>query len=60
MANRLDVSDQTAISMPMKTLISIVSACGRLGILRCVRTYHNVETKAQLAEKDLNQISRNC
>ena len=57
MANRLDVSDQTAISMPMRNLLSIITAVAigvwaYFGVLERITM---LETKAQLAEKDLNQ-----
>ena len=57
MANRLDVSDQTAISMPMRNLISIIAAVAvgvwaYFGVLERITM---LETKAQLQEKDLNQ-----
>ena len=57
MANRLDISDQTAVSMPMKNLIAIISAVAvgvwaYFGVLERITM---LETKAQLAEKDLNQ-----
>ena len=57
MANRLDVSDQTAISMPMRNLISIIAAVAvgvwaYFGVLERITMF---ETKAQLQEKDLNQ-----
>ena len=57
MANRLDVSDQTAISMPMKNLIAIISAVAvgvwaYFGILERITM---LETRSTLAEKDLNQ-----
>ena len=59
MANRLDISDQTAISMPMKNLISIVVAVAigvwaYFGVLERITM---LETKAQLAQKDLNQAA---
>ena len=55
--NRLDISDQTAVSMPMKNLIAIISAVAvgvwaYFGVLERITM---LETKAQLAEKDLNQ-----
>ena len=55
--NRLDISDQTAISMPMKNLISIVAAVAvgvwaYFGVLERITM---LETKSTLAEKDLNQ-----
>jgi hypothetical protein len=57
MKNRLDISDQTAISMPMKNLISIVAAVAvgvwaYFGVLERITM---LETKSTLAEKDLNQ-----
>ena len=57
MANRLDVSDQTAISMPMRNLLSIITAVAigvwaYFGVLERITM---LETKAQLAEKDLKQ-----
>ena len=58
MANRLDVSDQTAISMPMRNLLSIITAVAigvwaYFGVLERITM---LETKAQLAEKDLTQM----
>ena len=55
--NRLDISDSTAISMPMKNLISIVIAVAvgvwaYFGVLERITM---LETKSTLAEKDLNQ-----
>ena len=57
--NRLDISDQTAISMPMKNLIAIISAVAvgvwaYFGVLERITM---LETKAQLSEKDLNQLN---
>ena len=59
MKNRLDISDQTAISMPMKNLIAIISAVAvgvwaYFGVLERITM---LETKAQLSEKDLNQLN---
>ena len=55
--NRLDISDSTAISMPMKNLISIVIAVAvgvwaYFGVLERITM---LETKSTLSEKDLNQ-----
>ena len=55
MANRLDVSDQTAISMPMRNLLSIITAVAigvwaYFGVLERITM---LETKSQLAEKDM-------
>ena len=57
MKNRLDISENTAISMPMKNLISIVVAVAvgvwaYFGVLERITM---LETKSQLSEKDLNQ-----
>ena len=57
MKNRLDISDQTAISMPMRNLISIVAAVAvgvwaYFGVLERITM---LETKSTLAEKDLMQ-----
>ena len=59
MANKLDISDQTAISMPMRNLISIVIAVAvgvwaYFGVLERITM---LETKSTLAEKDLNQLN---
>ena len=55
--NRLDISESTAISMPMKNLISIVIAVAvgvwaYFGVLERITM---LETKSTLSEKDLNQ-----
>ena len=55
--NRLDISDSTAISMPMRNLISIVAAVAvgvwaYFGVLERITM---LETKSTLAEKDLKQ-----
>ena len=57
MANKLNISDQTAISMPMRNLISIVAAVAvgvwaYFGVLERITM---LETKSTLAEKDLQQ-----
>ena len=57
MANKLDISDQTAISMPMRNLISIVIAVAvgvwaYFGVLARITM---LETKSTLEEKDLHQ-----
>ena len=59
MKNRLDISESTAISMPMKNLLAIISAvavgvCAYFGVLERITM---LETKAQLSEKDLNQLN---
>ena len=55
--NRLDISDNTAISMPMRNLMSIVAAVAvgvwaYFGVLERITM---LETRSTLAEKDLNQ-----
>ena len=55
--NRLDISDTTAISMPMKNLISIVAAVAvgvwaYFGVLERITM---LELNSTLTEKDLNQ-----
>ena len=60
MANRLDISDQTAVSMPMKNLLAIIAAVSvgvwaYFGVLERITM---LETKAQLAEKDLKQAEQ--
>ena len=57
MANRLDISESTAVSMPMKNLLAIIAAVcvgvwAYFGVLERITM---LETKAALAEKDLNQ-----
>ena len=57
MANKLNISDQTAISMPMRNLISIVAAVAvgvwaYFGVLERITM---LVTKSTLAEKDLQQ-----
>ena len=59
MKNRLDISESTAISMPMKNLLAIISAVAGgvwayFGVLERITM---LETKAQLSEKDLNQLN---
>ena len=54
----MKISDNTAISMPMRNLLSIVAAVG-LGIwsyFGVVERLNNLETKGTLLEKDLEQV----
>ena len=58
MANRLDVNDQTAVSMPIRNMLAIIAAVAvgvwsYFGVLERITM---LETKAQLAEKDLQQM----
>jgi len=53
----MKISDNTAISMPMRNLISILAAVG-IGVwayFGVIERLNNLETKTQLAEKDLSQ-----
>ena len=53
------VSSETAVSMPMRNLISILAAVG-IGIwafFGVIERLNNLETKATLAEKDLTQAT---
>ena len=55
--NRLDISEQTAISMPMKNLLAIISAVAvgvwaYFGVLERITM---LETRSTLTEKDITQ-----
>ena len=53
----MKISDSTAISMPMRNLLSILAAVG-IGVwayFGVIERLNNLETKTQLAEKDLSQ-----
>ena len=55
--NRVDVSDKTAISMPMRNLISILAAVG-IGVYAFFgiqERLNNVETRNTLMEADLTK-----
>lgn len=53
---RLDISDQTAISMPMKNLIAIVSAVavGVWAYFGVIERLNKLETQSVLLEKDMS------
>ena len=56
MTKRLDISDNTAISMPVRNMLAIIGAVAvgvwaYFGVLERITM---LETKSQLAEKDLN------
>ena len=55
----MKISDQTSISMPMRNLLSIVAAVavGVWAYFGVIERLNNLETKAQLSEKDLTQVS---
>ena len=59
MANRLDISESTAVSMPMKNLLAIIAAVcvGVWAYFGVLERLTSLETKAQLAEKDLTQAN---
>ncbi len=52
---RLDISENTSISMPARNLLSIIGAClvGAWFGFGVVERLNNIETKLQLMEKDL-------
>jgi len=54
----MKISDQTSISMPMRNLLSIVAAVavGVWAYFGVIERLNNLETKAQLSEKDLTQV----
>jgi uncharacterized protein HemX len=57
MADRMDLSDKTAISMPMRNLISILAAVG-IGVYAFFgiqERLNNVETRSTLMEADLTK-----
>ena len=55
MADRMDVSDKTAISMPMRNLLSILAAVaiGVYAFFGIQERLNNVETRNTLMEADL-------
>ena len=57
--NRLDISDNTAISMPVRNMLAIIGAVavGVWAYFGVLERLTSLETKAQLAEKDLTQVS---
>ena len=57
MKNRLDISDSTAVSMPMKNLIAIVGAVamGVWAYFGVIERLNKLETNTTLLEKDLTQ-----
>ena len=52
----ISVSENTAISMPARNLISIIGAClvGAWFGFGVIERLNNIETKIQLMEKDLD------
>ena len=57
MTDRLDVSDRTAISMPMRNLLAILSATavGVWAFFGVQERLNNVETRVTLSESDLTK-----
>ena len=57
MPDRLDVSDKTAISMPMRNLLAILSATavGVWAFFGIQERLNNVETRVTLSESDLTK-----
>jgi hypothetical protein len=57
MTDRLDVSDKTAISMPMRNLLAILSATavGVWAFFGIQERLNNVETRLTLSESDLTK-----
>jgi len=54
----MKISDNTAISMPMRNLLAIVTAVG-IGVYAffgVIERLNNLETKGTLLEKDLEQV----
>ena len=57
MANRLDVNDSTAVSMPIRNMLAIIGAVG-VGVwsyFGIIERLNRLETNTTLLEKDLNQ-----
>jgi succinate dehydrogenase/fumarate reductase flavoprotein subunit len=56
----MKISDSTSISMPMRNLLSILAAVavGVWAYFGVIERLNNLETKAQLSEKDLQQVEQ--
>jgi len=56
----MKVSDNTSISMPMRNLLSILAAVavGVWAYFGVIERLNNLETKAQLSQKDLQQVEQ--
>ena len=55
--DRMDVSDNTAVSMPIRNMLAIIGAVG-VGVWSCfgiIERLNRLETNTTLLEKDLNQ-----
>lgn len=57
MKNRLDISDNTPVAMPIKNMLAIIGAVaiGVWAYFGVLERLNILETKSKLAEKDLNQ-----
>ena len=57
MANRVEVSDSTAVSMPIRNMLAIVAAVavGVWSYFGIIERLNRLETNTTLLEKDLNQ-----
>jgi len=55
MKNRLDISDNTAISMPVRNMLAIIGAVGVWAYFGVLERITMLETKSVLTEKDINQ-----
>jgi len=57
MADRMDISDKTAISMPMRNLLAILTATavGVWAFFGIQERLNNVETRVTLSESDLTK-----
>ena len=56
----MKISDNTSISMPMRNLLSILAAVavGVWAYFGVIERLNKLETKAQLSEKDLQQVEQ--
>ena len=56
----MKISDNTSISMPMRNLLSILAAVavGVWAYFGVIERLNNLETKAQLSQKDLQQVEQ--
>ena len=57
--DRVDISDNTSISMPVRNMLAIIAAVavGAWAYFGVLERITMLETKAQLSEKDLNQVT---
>ena len=57
--DRIEMSDNTSISMPVRNMLAIIAAVavGAWAYFGVLERITMLETKAQLSEKDLNQVT---